>query len=532
MGKKRQHFITGLGDGNVRKPRRTTNDDFFTPEQQKMTPYIRAGRTQKVLRDAREMFKPESFSGSGDGITTTAASQGPWQISAMALLCVMGLLVGLFLHLVNDSSEKQPYPRRVRQKKTSPTKKKKTDEWSEDEHVDDDDYTADNEAQSLYYPYHPRYGNHQQQQHRHRARTTASSSNSGILHHRMPATSSAARHAAGSSQSPGPALRPTRSIDSGTVLSSRGTRPVIEGVPSTEEETALLKSPWNKTKVLNARPLSPVSSFASTENRSTGPSTHDEELGTPPLIRQTASFDLAHQSSYRGEALGFGSEHEKKTPRAGTARPTNANAIFVDRSLKSPYASSTLLPPPPEHEPLQQQDIARAKTPIMLPYIPDLAIDQSMSESPTQRVHHYQDEGHESPGDRVLRRSMSEPPLAAYPGHICENTQPHEIRRQESTPERELPASNDARKNIIHKRQDITHCTDAESSLMGSVDFSELTLDSVIGGGGFGQVWKATWRSTPVAVKILTGSAQREIVSKGILEEFAAEINMLKVRCR
>ena len=64
---------------------------------------------------------------------------------------------------------------------------------------------------------------------------------------------------------------------------------------------------------------------------------------------------------------------------------------------------------------------------------------------------------------------------------------------------------------------------------MGSIDFSEIVLDNVIGGGGFGQVWKAHWRSTPVAVKILTGSAQREIASKGILEEFAAEINMLKV---
>ena len=65
---------------------------------------------------------------------------------------------------------------------------------------------------------------------------------------------------------------------------------------------------------------------------------------------------------------------------------------------------------------------------------------------------------------------------------------------------------------------------------MGCMDFAELTLHSVIGGGGFGQVWRATWRSTPVAVKILTGSAQQEIVTRGILEEFAAEINMLKVR--
>jgi len=529
MGNKRQrapHFIAGLGDGNVRKPLRgSTNDDFFPPEDKQLTPYIRSGRTQQALRDAREIFNKDAFSGSGDGLSATASSDGPWQVSAMALLCVMGLLVGLFLHLVTDSAEKNGYSRR----RASPTKKKKkTDEWSEDEHVDDDDYTADNETQTSYYPYHARFGNQQQQ---HRVRRTGSSSNSGTLHHRLPATT--LRHA-GSSQSPGPTLRPTRSIDSGTVLSSRGARPVIEGVPSTDEDTALLKSPTWKAGTLNARPLSPVSSFASMGNQSSneGPSIHsgDEELGTPPLVTQVASFDLLQQSSSRDVLAG--SDHElDETPRAGSRRPSSA--IFVDKSIKSPYATSSMLPPPPEHEPLQQQDFARAHTPIMLPYIPDLALDpsasfdQSISQSPTQRPHHVPE--HVVSPERILRHAMSEPPEAAYPGHI-RGSPPHEYQRQVSSPEREQPVSNEARKNIIHKRQDITHCTDAESSLMGSVDFSELTLDSVIGGGGFGQVWKATWRSTPVAVKILTGSAQREIVSKGILEEFAAEINMLKVR--
>ena len=525
MGTKRQrepHFIAGLGDGNVRKPLRNTNDDFFPPEDKQLTPYIRSGRTQKALRDARQIFNKDHFSGSGDGITATAATEGPWQISAMALLCVMGLLVGLFLHLVTDSAEKHPYPRRVRRTHSSPTKKKKTDEWSEDEKVDEDDYTADSEAHSLYYPYHPRYAN-QQQQHRHRART-GSSNNSGTLHHRMPANTykgpSSSRHA-GSSQSPGPALRPTRSIDSGTVLSTRGTRPVIEGVPSTDEDMTL--SPW-KAAPLNARPLSPVSSFASMGNQSINLSTHsgDEELGTPPpVVSQAASFDMLQQASSRDVLAG--SEHEMETPRAGTRQTA---AVFRERS-KSPYVSSTLLPPPPEHEPLEPQDMARAKTPTMLPYIPFLDMDPSMNEvSPDRPLHSASSRG----PDRVLRHSMSEPPAAAYPGHIQQRgTPPQELQRQASSPERQASASNDPRKNIIHKREDITHCTDAESSLMGSVDFSELTLDCVIGGGGFGQVWKATWRSTPVAVKILTGSAQREIVSKGILEEFAAEINMLKV---
>jgi hypothetical protein len=88
--------------------------------------------------------------------------------------------------------------------------------------------------------------------------------------------------------------------------------------------------------------------------------------------------------------------------------------------------------------------------------------------------------------------------------------------------------SNDPRKGIHHKRGDLTDFTDSAASLQGSIDFSELKLVEVIGGGGFGQVWKASWRGTPVAVKVLTGSAQSKHVPRPVLEEFAAEINLLK----
>lgn len=89
--------------------------------------------------------------------------------------------------------------------------------------------------------------------------------------------------------------------------------------------------------------------------------------------------------------------------------------------------------------------------------------------------------------------------------------------------------SGDPRKSIVHKRSDLTMATDAAGSLQSSINFDELRLQEVIGGGGFGQVWRATWRGTPVAVKILTGSAQNTHVAKAILEEFKAEINLLKV---
>lgn len=89
--------------------------------------------------------------------------------------------------------------------------------------------------------------------------------------------------------------------------------------------------------------------------------------------------------------------------------------------------------------------------------------------------------------------------------------------------------SNAPRNGIKHIRLNLTQDTDAASSLQSSIKFQELKLQEVIGGGGFGQVWRALWRDTPVAVKVLTGSAQAKNVSKAILEEFAAEINLLSV---
>lgn len=87
--------------------------------------------------------------------------------------------------------------------------------------------------------------------------------------------------------------------------------------------------------------------------------------------------------------------------------------------------------------------------------------------------------------------------------------------------------STEGANGILHKRRDLTYCSDAASSLTTAIPFSELTLKTLIGGGGFGQVWSATWRGTPVAVKVLSASNQTENVPLAMVQEFAAEINML-----
>ena len=43
--------------------------------------------------------------------------------------------------------------------------------------------------------------------------------------------------------------------------------------------------------------------------------------------------------------------------------------------------------------------------------------------------------------------------------------------------------------------------SDASSSLSTLISFTELQFHSIVGGGGFGQVWSASWKGTPVAVK-------------------------------
>lgn len=54
----------------------------------------------------------------------------------------------------------------------------------------------------------------------------------------------------------------------------------------------------------------------------------------------------------------------------------------------------------------------------------------------------------------------------------------------------------------------------------------DLKIDIVIGGGGFGQVWRGSWNGTPVAVKILNAVCQSTVPS-AIINDFEEEVHLL-----
>jgi hypothetical protein len=73
----------------------------------------------------------------------------------------------------------------------------------------------------------------------------------------------------------------------------------------------------------------------------------------------------------------------------------------------------------------------------------------------------------------------------------------------------------------------------ARSSPYPTLSLKDLSLLSVIGGGGFGQVWKGTWGGTPVAVKLLNnliipvGSGPALPEHEQLLTAFEEEVSML-----
>lgn len=64
-------------------------------------------------------------------------------------------------------------------------------------------------------------------------------------------------------------------------------------------------------------------------------------------------------------------------------------------------------------------------------------------------------------------------------------------------------------------------------SALPSLQIGDLAMEHVLGGGAFGQVWRGTWRGTPVAVKVLSGALQRETMPEVELKAFVDEVSML-----
>jgi hypothetical protein len=330
-------------------------------------------------------------------------------------------------------------------------------------------------------------------------------------------------------------------------VSSTGSRPRL---PTAPEESQLLVQPpllpGGTGHGLNARPLnsSSFSSFGSLDlGKSTETPTSENSMNFSNLIMDTfydssrqfqesgSSSMLGGSSSRHHASLILSPGHCEETPRVENQRKTvnleriagvlQPNQMFQDGGGEDPMGlAAGLLPPEGTSE---------------IPFIPTLGGSQYVERSPHLAAAHSQ------PPRSILMDELKLIQMEtgnsmhwgvqAIPSHQQQSPS-HDASQnsfeEDSYSDVSIP-SGDPRKSIVHKRSDLTMATDAAGSLQSSINFEELRLQEVIGGGGFGQVWRATWRGTPVAVKILTGSAQNKHVAKAILEEFKAEINLLKV---
>ncbi|CAM9212307.1 unnamed protein product [Laminaria digitata] len=79
-------------------------------------------------------------------------------------------------------------------------------------------------------------------------------------------------------------------------------------------------------------------------------------------------------------------------------------------------------------------------------------------------------------------------------------------------------------RELVRAGRDLTSSEAFAASL--ELPFQKLELGELIGGGGFGQVYRGVWRGTPVAIKVLVPVAQRELDDE-LAADFSAEVLML-----
>lgn len=248
---------------------------------------------------------------------------------------------------------------------------------------------------------------------------------------------------------------------------------------------------------------------------------HDELLGPPTL--KTLDNDTTPKKARKGSVDMV----VDGTPRANNCRPTLTDI----RASQQVSISDNIL----------DESMRFASPPRKnVPYVPSLGLLEDIVPSavqppPSVCVHdlpliNCMEEGNVYWKQYVAEENtrLEEQAFPHTNDPASDNIRDSVLRGSNGSNASSIP-KDEPRASIDHKRDDLTDDTNASSSLQQmAVDFDEITLIDIIGGGGFGQVWKATWRGTPVAVKVLTGSAQSKSAPRPVLEEFAAEINLLR----
>jgi hypothetical protein len=430
------------------------------------------------------------------------------------LLGIMCALLGIVIHASSDTSAKLSSFRGRTKKKHSlspPSFKKKTDEWSEDEADDTGGgpggtkrstqlKTSHDPTATLYYQSSNLSGNYRKQDHRGRKLLTPQTpgdtniflSGSGKLSpHRINKSTisgSSFRISENASQSPFRTTPKENNTDIGSGLEGFVRE---SGLPPSDVE--MIRSSIGNDDAINVHPLV-------------------TPLGTFLLTESFQCLETAENASLPG-GMDDSSSPKKRNDQSG-----HASQYVEDLSL--------LTTPRTNHTRREIRDLSQVL--MGVPAMPNLDSIQNDLNAPQsvllEELQLVRMESGVHSGPRWSTKEETEQHALAK----------EEKERQESKNLEKLKGAastsidhHDPRKNIHHTRSDLTICSDASSSLSSKISFSELKLEDVIGGGGFGQVWRAKWKGTPVAVKVLTGTAQAENVSKAVLEEFIAEINMV-----
>jgi hypothetical protein len=607
-GRQKKHpHLAGLGDGNVdaqqglrgagnnrnRRKRNGRNGGNREERPQRPSPHDESEhRPPKDFRprldlddiDVIDLMRKGALANTMEeveGSNQSLARDGPWLLSVIMMLGVMGVLLGLFVHFSTDPNVNPSYFRRRAKRKNSfmspPSYKKKTDDWSEDEELTEDDtYMGDTEggvgatsgrkrstmlksptdpAATLYYHPSNMPGNYRQQDHRVRkliiqqtpndtniwaggSRNRPESTNLVFLsppRQNMPTLSgNSNRMPDKATQSPfrTPLKADNIGIGSGLEGFNEDSR--------SSQDVELKCSKGHNVDAVNAHSIvTPMGKFIPTQSFESlaivrNPSTDlmNNSGGVDP--NNPLSLQSGRIANQNCEDLS-----QLTTPRIDHTRGKRD----LSRDFKG---NSQRIANPPLFSANSQQHRGDSQnagsetyvTPDSAVHIHDLPFMPNLSDLTVENFRSFDSDAPHSVLLEELQLMRMESGVqgpswgskldreqnpAITGKDIQESINIEKLREAAST----SADHHDPRNNIRHIRKDLTISSDASSSLSSKIAFSELNLEDVIGGGGFGQVWRARWKGTPVAVKVLTGSAQAETVPKAILEEFIAEINML-----